>query len=301
MSIALPILSAPEAAPRKRLAPWLKKPLPSSVAVSQTRQLLDGLELETVCSEARCPNLNECWSKGTATFMILGARCTRRCHYCAVTTAPPEPVKTDEPDRLAEAAARMGLMHVVITSVARDDLRDGGALHFSRCIEAVHKRLPQSIIEVLTPDFQGNRKAIETVCDANPHIFNHNIETVERLQRAVRPAARYERSLSVLSHINQYRPQIVTKSGMMLGLGERPEEIKQTLADLRHHHCQILTLGQYLQPGDIHVPVQRFVSPEEFDHCGNLARQMGFASVASGPFVRSSYNAKEVYEQLSHV
>jgi lipoic acid synthetase len=279
---------------RPRLPEWLRIKLPTSDSFSQTRSLLDELKLHTVCESAKCPNHWECWSKGTATFMIAGDRCTRACGFCAVATAKPFALEVDEPGRVAEATRRMRLKHVVITAVARDDLADGGAEHFRKTIEEVRKLNPGIVIEVLVPDFNESDAAIETVLTANPQIFNHNLETVRRLTPAVRSRATYDRSLSVLRKVKERRGQsIYTKSGVMLGLGETPEELFGAMADLRGAGCDILTLGQYLQPTTKHLPVLEFVSPEKFAEYGERARGMGFAHVASGPMVRSSYHADE--------
>ncbi|MGD0614057.1 MAG: lipoyl synthase [Verrucomicrobiota bacterium] len=279
---------------RPRLPEWLRIRLPTSDTYSHTRSLLDELKLHTVCESARCPNHWECWSKGTATFMIGGDRCTRACGFCAVTTAKPLALEPDEPARVAEATRRMRLRHVVITAVARDDLADGGADHFRRTIEAVRALNPGIIIEVLTPDFNDRDEAIETVLSASPHIFNHNLETVRRLTPGVRSRATYDRSLSVLGKVKARRGgQIYTKSGLMLGLGEEPAEVLAALSDLRAAGCDILTLGQYLQPTPRHLPVPEFVSPERFEKYGREAGEMGFVHVASGPMVRSSYHADE--------
>ena len=295
---ALPI--AEDQRPRRRLPPWLKRPMPTAEML-QTRKLINGLQLNTVCVEARCPNLTECWSRGTATFMILGDECTRRCGFCAVGTKKPQPPEADEPERMAAAAAHLGLRHVVITSVARDDLSDEGAEHFARCIAATRERLPQATIEVLVPDFHGRRDLIQIVTDARPEIFNHNIETVARLQKKVRPAARYERSLGVHCTVKELDPSIVTKSGIMVGLGETNEEITATLRDLRAHHCDMLTIGQYLRPGEQYLPVERFYPPEEFDTLADTAKELGFTAVASGPFVRSSYFAETLFAETDVV
>jgi lipoyl synthase len=281
-------------APRPRLPEWLRIRLPTSDSFGLTRALLDELKLHTVCESARCPNHWECWSKGTATFMIAGDRCTRACGFCAVTTAKPFPVETDEPMRVAEATRRMRLRHVVITAVARDDLADGGAEHFRQTIDAVRAMNPHTIIEVLTPDFLERDAAIETVMSANPHIFNHNLETVRRLTPAVRSRATYDRSLSVLGKVKAKRGDgVYTKSGLMLGLGETEDEVVCAMQDLRAAGCQILTLGQYLQPTLRHLPVIEFITPEKFEEYGTRARQLGFVHVASGPMVRSSYHADE--------
>jgi lipoic acid synthetase len=285
----------PEDAPplRRRLPDWLKRPIPAAGGTYFTRDLVAELGLETICESARCPNRSECWTRRTATFMILGDVCTRPCGFCAVKRGHPEAVAQDEPDRLAEACARLGLRHVVITSVTRDDLPDGGAEHFRRCILAVRARTGATI-EVLTPDFDGNPAAIECVLSAAPEVFNHNLETVARLQHHVRRKSQYGVSLAVLAHARRTRPEVRTKSGLMLGLGETTEEIVETLADLRSIGCDLVTLGQYLQPSPRHLPVVRYLPPDEFDELGRIARRLGFAQVASGPFVRSSYHADEM-------
>jgi lipoic acid synthetase len=287
-------MTTAEFKPRPRLPEWLRIKLPTADTFSRTRSLLDELKLHTVCESAKCPNHWECWSKGTATFMIAGDRCTRACQFCAVSTAKPLPLEADEPMRVAEATRRMGLKHVVITAVARDDMADGGADHFRQTIEAVRKLSPGVVIEVLTPDFLDKDDAIEAVLSANPHIFNHNLETVRRLTPDVRHRATYDRSLSVLKKVKAKRgSSIYTKSGMMLGLGEREDEVLVAMEDLRKVGCDILTLGQYLQPTLKHLPVTEFVTPEKFAELGGRARQMGFVHVASGPMVRSSYHADE--------
>ncbi|MCC6361409.1 MAG: lipoyl synthase [Phycisphaerales bacterium] len=297
MSLTLPVLSS-EPPPKRRLPPWLKRPLPPGDAMLQTRKLIDGLQLNTVCVEARCPNLTECWTRGTATFMILGDECTRRCSFCAVGTAKPLPPEEDEPERMADAAAKLGLRHVVITSVARDDLPDEGAGHFARCIAAVRERLPESTIEVLVPDFHGKPELIKVVTDARPEVYNHNLETVARLQKKVRPAARYQRTLDVLRTAKRLDPQIVTKSGIMVGLGETREELEQAMRDLVAHDCDMLTIGQYLRPGDErYAAVERYYPPEEFEELAESAKSIGFKAVASGPFVRSSYFAETLFAE----
>jgi lipoyl synthase len=283
--------------PRPRLPDWLRIRLPTSDTFSRTRALLDELRLHTVCESAKCPNHWECWSKGTATFMIAGDRCTRACGFCAVTTARPLALEADEPARVAEATRRMRLKHVVITAVARDDLADGGAGHFARTIEAVRSLNPGIVVEVLTPDFNDDDRAIETVLAARPEIFNHNLETVRRLTPSVRSRATYDRSLNVLRKVKAKGGGIYTKSGMMLGLGEREEEVWTALDDLRAAGCDILTLGQYLQPTLKHLPVVEFVTPEAFAAFGSRARGLGFVHVASGPMVRSSYHAEEFAPQ----
>src|SRR5215469_16638227 len=290
----MPALNPAELKPRPRLPEWLRIKLPTSDTFSHTRALLDELKLHTVCESAKCPNHWECWSKGTATFMIAGDRCTRACGFCAVNTAKPLALEADEPLRVAEATRRMRLKHVVITAVARDDLADGGAEHFRETIEAVRRLNPATVIEVLVPDFQDKDAAIEAVLEANPQIFNHNLETVRRLTPEVRHRATYDRSLSVLKKVKARRGNTIhTKSGLMLGLGETENEIVVAMEDLRAVKCDILTLGQYLQPTLRHLPVVEFVSPEQFDALGRVARSMGFVHVASGPMVRSSYHADE--------
>lgn len=291
----LPILEnppTPSAAPRRRLPSWLKRPLPQA-EMAFTGNVIRDLHLETVCESAKCPNRTECWSQRTATFMILGNVCTRPCGFCSVPKGKTEPLATDEPQRVAEAAARLGLKYVVITSVTRDDLPDGGADHFYRCVLAVRRRTGATV-EVLTPDFLGNRAAIARVVEAAPEVFNHNTETVPRLYHRVRRNAEYRRTLDLLAQVKQSTPDMKTKSGLMLGLGETTEEVLDVLADLRGVGCDILTLGQYLQPTPEHLPVERYVPPEEFDTLGALARRLGFALVASGPFVRSSYHAGDM-------
>jgi lipoic acid synthetase len=283
-----------ELKPRPRLPEWLRITLPTSDTFSRTRSLLDELKLHTVCESAKCPNHWECWSKGTATFMIAGDRCTRACGFCAVSTMKPLALEADEPARVAEATRRMKLKHVVITAVARDDLKDGGAEHFRQTIEKVRELNPGIIIEVLVPDFLDNDACIETVLKANPHIYNHNLETVRRLTPSVRHRATYDRSLSVLKKVKAKRGDtIYTKSGIMLGLGETEDELLQALRDLREANCDILTLGQYLQPTLKHLPVVEFVPPEKFAEYKVRAEEMGFVHVASGPMVRSSYHADE--------
>lgn len=290
--------SAPAAGfePSKRLPPWLKRELPKGNFNNFTAGLLDELNLETVCDNAKCPNRMECYSQKTATFMILGNVCTRPCGFCAVSRGRPEALEADEPARVAEASARLGLKHVVITSVTRDDLPDGGAEHFYETILAVRERTGATI-EVLTPDFVMQKDALRRVIEARPEVFNHNMETVPRLYRRVRgPKSDYGWTLGLLRQVKEYWPEIKTKSGLMLGLGETEEEVLQCLSDLREYDCDFLTLGQYLQPGPKYLPVQEYVTPEQFTHLGKLAEQMGFEQVASGPFVRSSYHARDMVE-----
>ncbi len=279
---------------RPRLPEWLKVQLPTSSAFTRTRALLANLNLHTVCESAKCPNHWECWSKGTATFMIAGDRCTRACGFCAVITAKPLALEPDEPMRVAEATRRMGLKHVVITAVARDDLADGGAGHFQRTIEAVRQLNPGITIEVLTPDFLDRDFALDLVVQARPHIFNHNLETVRRLTPSVRHRATYDRSLTVLGKVKKRLGAAVhTKSGLMLGLGETEAEVLTALHDLRDHQVDNLTLGQYLQPTLKHLPVHEFIRPEQFARLKRLGEELGFGHVASGPLVRSSYHADE--------
>jgi lipoic acid synthetase len=289
-------LADPPVKPRPRLPEWLRITLPTSQSFGRTRSLLDELKLHTVCESAKCPNHWECWSKGTATFMIAGDHCTRACGFCAVKTAKPLALETDEPARVAEATRRMNLKHVVITAVARDDLADGGADHFRQTIEKVRELNPGVVIEVLVPDFLDRDQSIDLVLDAKPHIYNHNLETVRRLTPAVRHRATYDRSLSVLDKVKKKAGAgLYTKSGIMLGLGETEDELFQALKDLRAVNCDILTLGQYLQPTLRHLPVVEFVTPEAFARYKVAAEEMGFAHVASGPLVRSSYHADEFH------
>ena len=291
------MLKDPEA-PRERLAPWLRKRLPPGDATKEVRDLVSDLGLNTVCQSARCPNLNECWSKKAATFMILGDICTRTCRFCTVPKGKPLPVDADEPERVAEAARRMGLAHVVVTSVDRDELPDQGAGHFVRTIQALRRVLPQAVLEVLTPDFRGEASAIDLVTDATPHIFNHNTETVPALYARVRPGAKFERSLDLLRRVKERAPHVYTKSGLMLGLGESANDLRETMRAMRDAKVDILTLGQYLRPSLAQLPVERYVPPEEFNAWGQEGKDLGFLSVASGPFVRSSYNASEVYAAI---
>lgn len=291
-----PLMSPTPVTPpaRPRLPEWLRLRLPTSDSFSRTRNLLQDLRLHTVCESAKCPNHWECWSKGTATFMIGGDRCTRACGFCAVNTAKPLALEEDEPRRVAEATRRMGLKHVVITAVARDDIADGGADHFRKTIEHVRALNPGIVIEVLTPDFLDKDEAIDAVLSAGPEVFNHNLETVRRLTPSVRHRATYDRSLSVLRKAKaRGGDRLYTKSGMMLGLGEAQDEVLAAMEDLRSVGCDILTLGQYLQPTLKHLPVVEFVPPARFAWFGERAEAMGFLHVASGPMVRSSYHADE--------
>ncbi len=283
----------------QRLPAWLKKRLPPGDTARPVRDLLKGLRLVTVCEEARCPNLNECWGAGTATFMIMGDICTRNCGFCAVE-GPRRPHALDpgEPERVARAVEGMALRHVVITSVDRDDLPDGGSLHFAATVQAVRARVPRARVEVLTPDFRGVEDDILRVHAAGPHVYNHNVETVPRLYRSARPMARYEWSLRVLD-LAKRAGGCFTKSGLMVGLGETKDELIAVFRDLRAVGCDILTVGQYLRPSAENLPVARFVPPEEFEEYRAAARDLGFRAVASGPFVRSSYHAAEVFEPVA--
>jgi lipoic acid synthetase len=300
---SLPVLDGPASVaatpPARRLPPWLRRNLPAGNGNFFTQSLLRELRLETVCENARCPNRPECYARRTATFMLLGNICTRPCGFCSVPRGTPEAPEDDEPERVAEAARRLGLRHVVLTSVTRDDLPDGGADHFYRCILAVRQQTG-AVVEVLTPDFLGDLGAVDRVLEARPEVYNHNTETVPRLYKKVRGRADYQRSLDLLAHVKRRAPEIMTKSGLMLGLGETTEELLDVLADLRAVACDALTLGQYLAPTLKHIPVKRYVPPEEFDNLAVLARSLGFSQVASGPFVRSSYHAEEMVPADAH-
>ena len=278
--------------------PWIKVRLPSNPVFFSTKALISDLRLHTVCESAQCPNRWECWSQGTATMMIAGDRCTRACGFCAVTTAKPFALEEDEPERVAEAVRRMKLKHVVITAVARDDLKDGGANHFARVIRAIRNMDPSIVIEVLVPDFRAQDWCIQIVLDAAPEIYNHNMETVERLTPLVRSRAKYQTSLEVSRRAKELSSgscRIVTKSGVMLGLGETEPELFQTMYDLREAGVQVLTMGQYLRPTPNHLPVVEYITPEQFDLYGEIARKKGFEHVASGPLVRSSYHAADFH------
>lgn len=272
---------------------WIKVRLPSNPVFFSTKALISDLRLHTVCEEAQCPNRWECWSQGTATFMIAGERCTRACGFCAVQTAKPFALEADEPARVATAVQRMKLKHVVITAVARDDVRDGGAEHFAQTIAAVREAVPEITIEVLTPDFNGREESLQIVAAAAPHIFNHNVETCERLTPLVRSRAKYRLSLSVLKRMREIAPKIVTKSGVMLGLGETEEELFHTMDELRESGVRVLTMGQYLRPTPQHLPVIAFIHPDQFAEYQRVAYSKGFEHVASGPLVRSSYHAAD--------
>ncbi len=270
---------------------WLRAKLPTSKQYHKVREIVDDNKLHTVCKSAQCPNMGECWSRGTATVMILGNVCTRSCRFCAVLTGRPTELDLGEPARVAQSVAQMDLKHCVITSVARDDLKDGGASVWAATIRAIHNRLPECAVEVLTADFRGQVEHLDTVLDAEPDIFNHNLETVERLQRPIRKTARYERSLWVLKHAKSRG--FITKSGFMLGIGEKEHEIEQLLRDMRAAKIDVLTIGQYLQPSPDHQPIDRWVTPDEFAHWKHYALDLGFGVCESGPLVRSSYHADE--------
>ena len=278
------------AGPRPR---WLVAPAPVGDNYRQLKRLVKGLHLHTVCESAACPNIGDCWNRRSATFMILGNVCTRRCGFCAVQKGPPDGVDFDEPRRVADAIAQMGLRHAVVTSVNRDDRADGGAELFAMTIRAIRDRLPDCSVEVLVPDFQGSRAAMDTVLEAGPDILNHNVETVPRLYRTVRVGSDYRRSLGMLRYAKQARPSVPTKSGIMLGLGESLQEVDTTMRDLREHGVDILTAGQYLRPSSDHLAIQKYYSPAEFEVLRELGGRLGFRHVEAGPLVRSSYHADE--------
>lgn len=283
---------------QRRIPEWLTIKLPKRQGIDEVQSLMRSKGLVTVCEEARCPNLGECWSKKTATFMILGDTCTRSCRFCAVKTGKGGPLDPDEPRKVAESAAALGLKHTVVTSVNRDELADGGANHFAETIHWLRKILPTTIIEVLTPDFLGNKANIQIVVDAKPHVYNHNIETVPRLYRKVRPQARYARSLQLLQYVKDADPEIYTKSGLMVGLGETKDEVVSLLQDLKAHSVDAITIGQYLKPGKNYLDVVEYVHPDIFAEYKKIGEAMGFMFVASGPFIRSSYNAKEFSDKF---
>lgn len=287
----IPIKVVPKTAPLSK-PEWIRVKAPTSEEVQRIKQLLRDAKLHTVCEEASCPNLSECFSHGTATFMIMGGICTRRCPFCDVAHGRPDPLDSNEPAHLAETIRALNLKYVVITSVDRDDLRDGGAGHFAACVKAVRAASPTIQIEILVPDFRGRVDiALDILGQALPDVFNHNLETVPRLYKQARPGADYLGSLTLLKDFKQRYPAIPTKSGLMLGLGETDDEIVDVLRDLRAHDCDRLTLGQYLQPSRHHLPVERYVTPEQFAHLERIAQEMGFSHIASGPLVRSSYHA----------
>lgn len=280
-----------------KFPPWMKKKVPHSANVRIIKDMLQELKLNTVCQGAQCPNIAECFAQKTATFMILGDTCTRNCTFCAITKGQPLKVDLCEPERLAQAVSQMGLRHVVITSVTRDDLTDGGSAHFANTIRAVRQSSPDTVIEVLTPDFAGNLEAISQVVEARPDIFNHNLETAPRLYPRVRPKADYKRSLWLLQQVKKINPDIYTKSGLMVGLGEQENEILTVMDDLLANHCDILTIGQYLQPTENHIELVEFITPETFARYKAQGLTKGFKYIAAGPFVRSSYHAEEFSER----
>ncbi|HSR49638.1 MAG TPA: lipoyl synthase [Acidobacteriota bacterium] len=291
--------SAKSSASRRRHPPWLKVKAPFGEEVHRLKKLLGGLELNTVCEEARCPNMGECWGHGVATFMLLGDVCTRGCRYCAVGKGKPQPLDLAEPSRVAEAVEAMDLKHVVLTSVDRDDLDDGGSGIFAATVRKIRRTSPGCVVEVLIPDFQGDEKALRRVLEVEPEIINHNIETVPRLYRKVRGGGIYEVSLKVLERSKQIKPNLTTKTGMMLGLGEKEEEVQEVMEDLLQRGVSILTLGQYLRPSGWHLPVQRHYTPEEFQAFKEIGESMGFAHVEAGPLVRSSYLADRQFQEMS--
>jgi lipoic acid synthetase len=282
-----------------RKPPWLKKRLSLDGSFRTMEHDLRANRLHTVCQEALCPNRGECFSRGVATFLIMGNVCTRDCRFCAVRTGRPLPLDPDEPERVAEEVKQLGLRFTVITSVTRDDLPDGGAAHFVQVIRAIRRACEGVGIEILIPDFMGSQAALDLVAAEAPEVVNHNIETVPRLYSAVRPQADYLRSLRLLERVKETSPSVVTKSGLMVGLGETREEVIRVLDDLRRHHCDLLTIGQYLSPSKSHFPVKAFIHPETFDDYAGIALGMGFKAVASGPFVRSSYQAEALYQKAS--
>jgi lipoic acid synthetase len=277
---------------------WIRAKAPVSKGYQESKQLINELKLNTVCEEAACPNIGECWDKGHVTVMILGSVCTRACAFCNIKTGRPDLLDPHEPERLAQAIGKLNLEHVVITSVDRDDLPDGGAEHFSNCIQEIRKKAPNTTIEVLTPDFRRKLGAVKIVVDAKPDVYNHNIETVPSLYNKIRPGARYFHSLNILNEVKNFDPTIFTKSGIMVGLGETDQEIIQVMDDLRAAQVDFITIGQYLQPSPKHAPVRRFVTPEMFDYYGSLARSKGFLMVSSSPMTRSSYHAAEDFKSM---
>jgi lipoyl synthase len=288
----------PDAVPPLRKPPWLRVRIAESPAFLETRARIRRHRLGTVCEEAACPNLHECWAKGHATVMVLGTVCTRACAFCNVATGRPDAVDADEPRRLAEAVAELGLRHVVVTSVDRDDLPDGGAGHFVACIEAIRARAPGAHVEVLTPDFRHKPGAVEAVAAARPDVYNHNVETVPRLYRRIRPGASYEHSVRLLARVRELAPETFTKSGLMLGLGEHADEVHAVMDGLRAADVDFLTIGQYLRPTPRHAPVERYVEPAEFEAHADAARERGFLLVSSSPLTRSSYHADEDFAKL---
>ncbi len=284
--------------PSQRVPGWLVLPTCRGKHLNAVRRTLSHLKLHTVCQSALCPNQSECFSEKTATFMLMGDICTRNCRFCAVKGGRPRPLDPDEPERIASAAEKLGLAHVVITSVTRDDVPDGGANHFARTIRAIRKTRRNVTVEVLVPDFEGSRASVETVAREKPEVFNHNLETIPRLYKYVRPAADYRRSLKILGDVKQMEKNVVTKSGLMVGLGETVKELIEVMEDLRQVDCDFLTIGQYLRPSKKHAPVIRFLPPEEFVQLKAEGNRMGFSAIASAPFVRSSYKSGELFNEL---
>lgn len=278
---------------RRKFPEWLKKPLPTNGEAIRTADILASLRLSTVCRSAKCPNLTECFSRRVATFMIMGEICTRNCAFCGVSKGIPREIDANEPARIAEAAGKLGLKHIVVTSVTRDDIPDGGASHFAATICEIKKLMPDSTIEVLVPDFNGDKSAVDKVLEARPDIFNHNVETIPRLYPEVRPQADYQRSLGILKYAKNAAPKVRTKSGLMLGLGETDKEVIEVMNDLRESECDMLTIGQYLQPDAKNLPVTEYISPDKFREYENAALRSGFISAFCGPFVRSSYHASD--------
>ena len=294
----IPVKVEPTVTPHRK-PHWIRAKSPASPRVAALKKILREHSLHTVCEEASCPNLGECFGQGTATFMIMGDICTRRCPFCDVAHGRPNPLDPHEPENLANTIQAMGLNYVVVTSVDRDDLRDGGAAHFAACIQAIRHANPLTRIEILVPDFRGRMEvALENLTNEPPDIFNHNVETVPRLYKRARPGADYQWSLTLIERFKERHPGVPTKSGLMLGLGELLDEVEQVMLDLRAFNCDMLTLGQYLQPSKYHLPVERFVTPREFEHLAGVGRKMGFSRVASGPMVRSSYHADEQASSL---
>lgn len=282
----------------RKLPSWLKQKFPDPNAMLSMKSLLDGASLHTICESARCPNIGECFSRKTATFLILGDVCTRHCTFCAVKKGSPTPVDKEEPQHLLEAVEKLGLHYVVITSVTRDDLPDGGASQFARTINLLHENRRDIIVEALVPNFMGSAPALKTIVEAHPQVINHNIETVPRLYPEVKPEADYGRSLELLATVKRLNPEILTKSSLMLGLGETRDEVIGVMKDLREAGCALLTIGQYLQPSPEHHPVARFVSPDEFSQYQPMGRDIGFMEVVSAPLVRSSFRAAELYAKV---
>lgn len=293
----IPAYEGPYPGPAGRRPDWLKAPAAVGKNFRDLKALVEDLKLHTVCESAACPNLGECWNRKTATFMILGHVCTRRCGFCAVQKGPPEEVDYDEPRRVAEAVSLMGLKYAVVTSVNRDDRKDGGAELFAATIRAIHERMPDCRVEVLVPDFQGSHAAMDIVLEAGPNVLNHNVETVPRLYRDVRIGSRYERSLEMLQYAGRQAPNIPTKSGIMLGLGETDDEVVEVMRDFHAHDVDIMTMGQYLRPSKDHLPIRRYVSPDEFAGLRTQALEIGIPHVEAGPLVRSSYHADEAGEE----